>query len=89
MYRIVYDREIIKFLRKVPVKSVERLKLKIEEVATDPFKINQNLQPLRGMENGYRLRVGNLRVIFELEIKDKLMTIWKIDFRGAVYKRTA
>ena len=44
-----------------------------------------DVKKLRGIENGYRLRVGSVRVLFEKT--GEKVTVVKIDSRGDVYKR--
>ena len=44
-----------------------------------------DVKKLRGIENGYRLRVGRVRVLFEKT--GEKVTVVKIDNRGDVYKR--
>jgi len=86
MYRIIYAKKISKFLKKVSLNQLQKIKTKMELVARDPFSNHPNLTSLKGMTVGYRLRVGNLRVVYELDNKNKTIIVWKIDFRGSVYK---
>jgi mRNA interferase RelE/StbE len=44
-----------------------------------------DVKKLKGIENGYRLRVGNVRVLFEKD--DGKVHVFKIDGRGDVYKQ--
>jgi mRNA interferase RelE/StbE len=44
-----------------------------------------DVKKLRGIENGYRLRVGNVRILFEKDGNN--IHIFKIDNRGDVYKK--
>ena len=43
-----------------------------------------NIVKLKGIENRYRLRVGNVRIIFKKELGKNVIV--NIDFRGKVYK---
>ncbi len=86
MYRIVYEKETAKFLRKVTLGQLQKIKTKLEAVAKDPFGSHPNLTSLKGMTSGFRLRLGNLRVVYEAEPKTKTIIVWKIDFRGSVYR---
>ena len=43
-----------------------------------------DVKKLKGIENGYRLRIGSVRVLFE-KLGNKV-TVIKIDSRGDVYK---
>lgn len=86
MYRIIYAKGIGKFLKKVSLNQLQKVKTKMELVARDPFSNHSNLTSLKGLADGYRLRVGNLRVVYELDTKNKTIIVWKIDFRGSVYR---
>ena len=44
-----------------------------------------DVKKLKGKENCYRLRVGNIRILFE-KCSDKVH-VFKIDNRGDVYKK--
>jgi mRNA interferase RelE/StbE len=57
------------------------IKRKIDAYALDPASQANNVKALRG--GGYRLRVGDYRVIFE-ETEDEI-TVTKIRPRGNVY----
>ena len=56
-----------------------RLKTAIEKL---PFG---DIKKLKGYQNEYRLRVGNLRVLFSLE--NDIITIKDVLPRGKAYKR--
>ena len=86
MYKIVYQKETVKFLRKLSPNQLQKIKGKMEMLANNPFGDSQNLTALKGLNDGYRLRIGNLRVIYEVNNKVKSITVWKIGFRGSVYK---
>jgi len=60
-------------------KPKKRLKEAIEKI---PFG---DIKKLQGVENGYRLRVGDLRVLFSME--DNTIYIDNIIPRGQAYKR--
>lgn len=87
MYQIIYAKITIKFLRRLSRVQLVRLKSKIEQVAADPFSANPNLTALKDLSGGYRLRVGNLRIVYEIETKKKQIVVWKIGFRGSVYRK--
>jgi mRNA interferase RelE/StbE len=57
---------------------------KIEELAVDPFSAN-NVKKLEGRD-GYRLRVGNWRVIYEVNGNTIVLYVVAIGARGGVYQ---
>jgi len=57
---------------------------KIREVAVNPYAPNNNLTKLQGRD-GYRLRVGDWRVIYELQDDRLLMLVLEVGPRGEIY----
>ena len=66
------------FLNRQPIKKSARIKKAIKNLPAGDVK------KLKGIKNGYRLRVGDIRVLFEKD-GNKVYVI-KIDNRGDVYK---
>lgn len=84
MYRVVTTRSFDKALGKLPVNWQKRVVTKIKEVAVDPYAPNNNLSKLQGRD-GYRLRVGNWRVIYELHDDRLVMLVLEVGPRGGIY----
>ena len=50
--------------------------------------INVDVKKLKGSWAGYyRIRKGKIRIIFDVDYKNKAVFIEKIDFRGDVYEK--
>mgnify|MGYP005806433325 FL=1 len=77
--QIEYKKQAIKYINSADKPTKKRLKEAIEKL---PFG---NIRKLAGYENEYRLRVGDLRVLFTIE--DDIITINSILPRGQAYKR--
>lgn len=84
MHSIEYSRDVDKTLDKVPVNIRRLLLTKIEAVARDPFGA-ANVRKLVG-QPGYRLRVGDWRVIYDVDSGRLLVRVLKIGTRGGVYE---
>ena len=84
MYTIQFTKQAIKALRKMPANDARLIRLKIQDLALDPFSA-PNVKTLAGRP-GYRLRVGDWRVIFEVDEDVLLIAILKIAPRGGVYQ---
>jgi mRNA interferase RelE/StbE len=54
-------------------------------VALDPHAVNNNVKKLTGRP-GYRLRVGDWRVIYELDDGLRILAVERIAPRGEVYQ---
>lgn len=64
MRRIVYTRLALKQLSAIPEPTAARIRSKIGQYAENPASLVGNVRKLQGRE-GYRLRVGDYRVIFD------------------------
>jgi mRNA interferase RelE/StbE len=85
MYRVVPTKQFDKRLSKLPLVWQKRILSKIREVAVDPYAPNNNLTKLQG-RNGYRLRVGDWRIIYELHDERLVMLVLELDTRGGIYQ---
>ncbi len=57
---------------------------KIREIAANSYVSNNNLTKLQGRD-GYRLRIGNWRVIYELQDDRLIMLVLDVGSRGGTY----
>ena len=76
---IEYSKKAIKYINTLDRPTKKRLREAIEKIPLGDIK------KLQGIEDGYRLRVGDLRVLFTLE--NGLVYIDNIIPRGQAYKR--
>jgi mRNA interferase RelE/StbE len=84
VYAVVTTKSFAKALARLPVNSQKRIVEKIKEVAIDPYARHNNVTKLQGRD-GYRLRVGDWRVIYELH--DDRLELWALEVgaRGGIY----
>jgi mRNA interferase RelE/StbE len=84
VYRVVTTRSFAKSLSRLPGNWQRRIVEKIKEVAADPYGKHRNVTKLQGRE-GYRLRIGDWRVIYELH--DDRLELWALEVgaRGGIY----
>lgn len=84
MYLITFSKEADKTLRRMPNNTAQTIVKKIKELATNPQKM-RNVKKLSD-HPGYRLRVGDWRVIYTINNNELLIHVIKIKSRGKVYK---
>ena len=85
MYTVVFTKQAMRMLRRLPRNIAELIRAKITEIAQDPYATHNNVAKLVGRP-GYRLRVGDWRVIYELENEQLVLLVLKIGPRGEVYE---
>lgn len=85
MYRLKFSNQADKFLRKLPSHLSQRIKTKLLELACNPYSDTLDIVKLRN-RNGYRLRVGDWRIIYEVQQEVLVIVVLKIAPRGGVYQ---
>ena len=85
MFKIAYSSTAIKSRRRLPADLRKRLSAKIEAVARDPHGPQPQVRPLKGLD-AYRLRVGDWRVIYELDENTENLVVLDIRKREEAYR---
>ena len=85
MYEVVFTKQALRSLRRIPRNIAMLIREKLEQLAEDPYAPNNNVTKLVGRP-GYRLRVGDWRVIYELQDGQLILLVIKIGPRGEVYE---
>jgi len=84
---IIYGNKAVKQLTKIN-KGNKKMFAKIDEAivkyAENP-ECNIDVKPLIGLDNYYRIRINEYRIIFQIE--DEKMLILDVDLRGSIYKK--
>ena len=81
MYKLVFEKRATDFLSKLDNKIKERIWKKLQECKQEPFRYLEHLTEI----NGYKLRVGDYRIIIEIDRKIETLFILKIGHRRNVY----
>ncbi|KUH34102.1 plasmid stabilization protein [Thermococcus celericrescens] len=82
--KVLISRKALKELSLVLEAERELLKDRISKLAFFPLA-RLDVQKLKGYTNVYRLRVGEYRVIFEYDKKERLVKVLKVGKRENVY----
>ena len=86
MYKLTFKRQAIKALRKMPSPPARRIRRELDELAENPDRRDLDVNALRG-RRGFRLRVGEMRVIFERDDDACIIDVLRIAPRGQAYRR--
>lgn len=85
MFSIEYSKAARKTLKTMPRNAAGLIMEKIEALAVDPFAPNNNVRRLTD-HPGYRLRVGDWRVVYLVHEETLLIAVVRIAPRGEVYR---
>ena len=74
-----------RYLKRTQPKNRRRIFDELDKLLADPTQVD--FKKLKGGDaNGYRLRVGNYRVLIKIQHQERLFIITNIGPRGDVYK---
>lgn len=84
MYDIEFTKQATKDLLRIPENYSVLIIDKIKKLAIDPYSKELDIKKLKGID-GYRLRVGEYRIIYDLDKGQLIVQIVKIQSRGNIY----
>lgn len=85
VYQIFFTKDAHKALLQMPKQTAGLIRQKLLQLAMDPFASTPNAIKLQN-RSGYRLRIGEWRVIYEIQSDKLVILVLKIAQRGDVYR---
>lgn len=85
MYRLIFDKDVKKFLDKQDKTVRRRIQNALLELAENPYQAT-HVKRLKGRQGLFRKRVGDYRIIYELVDQQLIILVLKISSRGSIYK---
>lgn len=81
--RVEYSRAAAKALARIDQATSRRIRAKVEQLATEPASLANNVKRLKGSNDLFRLRTGDWRVIYTEDLV--VLLVLKISARGSAY----
>ena len=69
----------------MPRDVATRIRKRMDQIAKDPFAPYANVAMLQNRA-GYRLRVGDWRVIYEIRKEELIILVLRVGSRGDIYR---
>ncbi len=82
-WKVLITSRAEKFIKKF--KEKEKIFDILEKLGENPFQ--RNTKKLRGLKNAYRLKLGDLRICYIVNKKDKEIIVFLIEKREKVYDK--
>ncbi|MGH2414985.1 MAG: type II toxin-antitoxin system RelE family toxin [Microcystaceae cyanobacterium] len=83
-YQIIFDKRAAKQLKKLPKEIQGHLKSKIAELSINPRP--PGVVKLTGKDKIYRVRVGDYRIIYQIQDNELIILIAQVSDRKNAYK---
>ncbi len=84
MYEIYLERTAEKDLKKLDKTLFNRIIIRIKELSKKPRP--RGCRKIAGSDNDWRIRVGDYRIIYEIDEPSKSIRIMRVKHRGGVYR---
>jgi mRNA interferase RelE/StbE len=85
VYEILFAKSVDKALRRLPRDIAQRIRQRLYEIALDLYAKHLDVTKLQNRP-GFRLRVGDWRVIYEIKGDELIILVLRIAPRGEVYR---
>jgi len=82
MYQLIFGKKALDFLNKLEKETKERIWSKLQQCKEDPFRFLEHLEEIEG----FKLRVGDYRLIIAVDNSVKTLTILKVGHRKHIYE---
>ncbi len=86
MYKLKYRRQARNYLARLPLRIKSAIVNNLHQLAANPSDPALDIDVLKG-KKGFRLRVGQYRVIYTRQDDRLIIEIVKVRPRGDIYKR--
>jgi mRNA interferase RelE/StbE len=83
MYETLIERTAEKDLSTLPPQTAQRIAKVILRLKNNP---RRNARKITGSENDWRFRIGDYRVIYEIDDKKRVIRIFRIKHRKDAYR---
>jgi mRNA interferase RelE/StbE len=83
-YRLEVKRSAEKEIRKLSPKTIDRVWARIRGLTTNPRP--RGARKLSGEVDAYRVRVGNYRVLYEINDAEALVSVREVSHRREAYR---
>jgi mRNA interferase RelE/StbE len=86
MHKILFHRNAVKFYRKADDDLKERIADAIDVISENPH-LDSHIKKLKGdLKHMHRFRMGDLRILYEIDDEQETVWIKTIEWRGSAYK---
>ena len=87
MFRVEAKKRTLKILKRLSQERKNKIKEVITTLKSDPIPFRKfDVAKLKGYENTYRIRIGDLRIVYEVNWDEKRILIHFIGPREKAYK---
>lgn len=84
-YTVFYYPEVTKKLRKLTPTIYKKVLNIFDLLQKNPKEKGLNPRKLSNTHYSYLIRIGNIRIVYEISPREKKVYIWEVEIRGNIY----
>ena len=81
MYKIIFEKRALENLNKLDYNIKQRIWNKLQLCKENPFRFLEHLEEIKG----FKLRVGDYRLIIDINVEYKTLIVLKLGHRKNIY----
>ena len=81
MYILIFEKSALESLNKLELQTKERIWNKLQQCKENPFRFFEHLEEIEG----FKLRVGDYRVVVDVDNSAKIIKVLKVGHRKNIY----
>ncbi len=85
MYEVYLERSAENDLKRLPTSTLDRIVHQIKTLARNPRP--SGCRKITGSKNDWRIRIGDYRVLYEIDEKARVLRIMRVRHRREAYRR--
>ena len=86
-YQVKFTKSARKEFQRLPKRIQGRVVEALSFLAGNPYSELLQIKKLRGVDELYRIRIGDYRLVYTVEAKELIVILVKIGHRQEVYRR--
>ncbi len=85
MYEVKFHSQVKKQTKKLHPQDQKRFFRAVNRLKKNPYSKTLDIKRLENTRLGWRLRLGDIRILYSIEKKGKTIYIWEVGYRGSIY----
>ena len=85
MYEILLVKQAEKDLKNLPIQIFDRVITAVKDLSSNPRPSGCCLK-LKNLSQDYRIRVGDYRIIYEIDNKNQIVKVMRVRYRRESYR---
>ncbi|RLI73682.1 type II toxin-antitoxin system RelE/ParE family toxin [Archaeoglobales archaeon] len=86
-YQVLIHPKVARAIKELPKAHKIRLSMLIDTLKNNPIPFKKfDVKKLKGQRDRFRVRLGNFRLTYEVDKKEKLVMLLKLERRGKAYE---